>query len=76
MVYPHRELQELLEVGDEQRPELVGPGEELLHDLEGGEAHLGVLLLEPRHQQVVGEADVLLRRPEHGKNEEKGGGDI
>lgn len=64
VVRPHRELQELLEVGNEQRAEAVRAGEELLHDLEGGEAHLGVLLVEPGQQQVVRVAQVLLRRPE------------
>ncbi|XP_035403035.1 uncharacterized protein LOC118248327 [Cygnus atratus] len=48
----HRQLQELLEVGDEQRAEPVGPGEELLDSLEGRQAHLGVRLPQPRQQQV------------------------
>lgn len=69
VVYAHRELQELLEVGDQQRPEVVGPGEQLLQHLEGGEAHLGVLLLQPRQQQVERVPQVLLRRPA-----QKGGG--
>lgn len=60
MIYPHRELQELLEVGNKQRAELVGAGEQLLHDLESGEAHLSVFLIEPRQQQVIGMADVFL----------------
>lgn len=59
MVGAQRELQELLEVGNNQHPELVRPGEELVQDLEGGEADLGVVLAELGHQQVVGVAELL-----------------
>lgn len=53
------ELQELLEVGNNQRPELVRPGEELVQDLEGGQADLRVLLAQLCHQQAVGAAKLL-----------------
>lgn len=58
-----RELQEPLEVGHDQQPEQVGAGEELVHDLEGGEADLGVLLPQLGRQQVVGAGQLLLRGP-------------
>lgn len=57
------ELQECLEVGDDQRPEVLRAGEELVHHLEGGQADLGMLLAQLRHQQVVCVAQPLLRRP-------------
>ena len=63
MVSTQRELQELLEVGNDQCPELVRPGEELDQDLEGGQADLCVLLAQLGHQQVVGVAKLLFRRP-------------
>lgn len=59
MVGAQRELQELLEVGNDQRPELVRPGKELVQDLEGGQADLRVLLAQLCHQQVVGVAKLL-----------------
>lgn len=63
MVGAQGELQKLLEVGDDQHPELMRPGEELIYDLEGGEADLGVLSAQLGHEQVVGAAELLLRRP-------------
>lgn len=54
------ELQELLEVGDDQHPELVGPGEELVHNLEGGETDLGVFLAQLGLQQMVGVAKLFI----------------
>jgi hypothetical protein len=60
MVCAQCELQELLEIGNKQHPELVRPGEELVYNLESGEADLGVVLGQLCHQQTVGMVELLL----------------
>lgn len=61
VVSTQSELQELLKVGHNQHPEQVRASKERIHNLEGGEADLGVLLAQLGHQQVVGVAQLFLR---------------